>query len=91
MLKLKAHGISGKVALWIEEWLNNRKQCVGIRGTLSELILMISGVPQGSLLGSLLFIITLILIAMILIFFLMLKNVCLYVWETNYCMTVLFT
>jgi len=35
ILKLRAHGIIGKVALWIEEWLNRRMQRVGIRGTLS--------------------------------------------------------
>jgi len=57
MLKLKAYGISGKVALWTEEWLNNRKKSVGIRGTLSKLVPMISGVPQGSVLGPLLFLI----------------------------------
>jgi len=51
MVKLKAHGISGKAALWTEEWLNNKKQCVGIRGTVSKLVPVISGVPQGSVLG----------------------------------------
>ena len=57
MLKLESHGITGKVALWIEEWLNNRMQCVGIRGTLSNLVHVLSGVPQGSVLGPLLFLI----------------------------------
>jgi len=55
MLKLKSHRITGKVASWIEEWLNNRRQRVGIRGTSSKLVPVISGVPQGSVLGSLLF------------------------------------
>jgi len=45
ILKLKSHGMTGKVALWIKEWLNNRKQCVGIRGTSSKLVPVISSVP----------------------------------------------
>jgi len=57
MLKLKSHGITGKVASCIEEWLNNRKQRLGITGTLSELVPVISGVPQGSVLGPLPFLI----------------------------------
>ena len=57
MLKLKSHGITGKVASCIEEWLNNRKQRLGIRGTLSKLVPVISGVPQGSVLGPLPFLI----------------------------------
>ena len=57
MLKLESHGITGKVAQCIGEWLNNRKQRVGIRGALSDLISVLSGVTQGSVLGPLLFLI----------------------------------
>jgi len=38
MFKLESHGITGKVAQWIGEWLNNRKQRVAIRSTLSDLV-----------------------------------------------------
>ena len=42
---------------WIEQWLNGRKQRAVIDGYLSEWINILSGVPQGSVLGPLLFII----------------------------------
>ena len=49
--KLKAHGISGKILTWIENWLLNRKQRVVVNGKLSWLIDVLSGVPQESILG----------------------------------------
>ena len=55
--KLKALGIDGKIASWIESWLNRRQQRVIIYGSVSEWSLVRSGVPQGSDLGQLLFLI----------------------------------
>ena len=55
--KIKSMGISGRVSIWIMNFLTGRDQEVMVRGRKSRIFLLVSGVPQGSVLGTFLFLI----------------------------------
>ena len=48
-------GIDSKILLWITNFLNNRKQRVVVDGSFSNYADVESGIPQGTVLGPLLF------------------------------------
>ena len=55
MRKLDHYGIRGSTYNWIEAFLTDRTQQVLVEGATSDSIPVISGVPQGTVLGPLLF------------------------------------
>lgn len=55
--KLSEYGIHGDLLRWLESYLRSRSQAVTIKGYCSSFVPISSGVPQGSHLGPLLFLI----------------------------------
>ena len=55
--KLQTIGLSGPLLAWFNDYLDNRKQKVVLPGAVSGWTSLKAGVPQGSILGPLLFLV----------------------------------
>ena len=55
LVKLKAYGLGKQIMNWLEAFLSDRKQCVSINGVTSDWVDVSSGIPQGSVMGPLCF------------------------------------
>ena len=57
LLKLRSVGVTGDLLYWFRSYLTGRQQCVGLGWCRSRLLPAVSGVPQGNILGPLMFLV----------------------------------
>ena len=57
LMKLAASGVDSRVVVWVREFLVGRTQRVRVGGRLSKEVKATSGVPKGSVLDALLFLV----------------------------------
>ena len=55
LVKLQSYGITGNIYKWVEDFLKDRVQCVRVGNACSSETSVLSGIPQGSVLGPILF------------------------------------
>ena len=53
--KLEHYGVTSNLWNWIQHWLTTRTQTVVLEGMVSQTVKVNSGVPQGTVLGHLMF------------------------------------